>query len=852
MQGRVSKCNIRLIFILIIFSCSSILAQTSEKISLATLLDSLETTHDIRFSFAPEHITGLEILKPSKNASLEETLVYLQENTPLLFTKVNERYITIVLKSDENFRCGRLVDATSKEPLEGGTIISTTGDFSTLTNKEGIFYIPENVESDSFSIQHLGYLNYLLHSEALGKDCPTIMMQVSVEKLSAVSLQTYFTKGISKTTDGSFIINTENFGLLPGQVEGDVLQIAQALPGVESVDETISNINIRGGTHDENTILWDDIKMYQSGHFFGLISAFNPDLTKKVFVYKNGTNPRFGEGVSGVIDMHSKDAISTSLSGGLGFNLINGHAYAEIPLSKSVGIQVSGRRSFNDFVKSPVYNIYTNRIFQDTEISTHDSNLSGVAVSSENDFKFYDFSTKFLWDYSEAGNIRVNFLTTDNDLEFTETIENSLDSETGNLDQKSVVGGLSWSHDWNNKLNTTLLGYASFYSLMSVNEEIFTTQKMTQENEVLETGIKLDASYRFTEKAAVQAGYHFSETGITNIQDVNLPRFRTFEKDVLRSHIVFGNFQFNTTENDTRINLGLRANYFDKFSRFLVEPRLSAYQSLGNGFSIEALGEFKSQTTTQRIDFESDFLGVEKRRWVLTDNQDVPIIRSKQASIGFVYNKFNWFVNIEGFYKYVQGITSSNQGFQNQFQFVRTHGDYSSSGIEFVLNKKTKAFSTWLSYMCMNTEYQFDTLEPSNFPSNLDIRHTVSLASSFSRKNIKFALGINWRSGKPYTVPNEDVDIIFENGIETIKYNAPNEERLPSYFRTNLSAEYLWTLSNKIDAKFNFAILNVFNTQNTLNIRYALDKDVNNEVRINQIEEQSLGITPNFSLQVLF
>ena len=41
----------------------------------------------------------------------------------------------------------------------------------------------------------------------------------------------------------------------------------------------------------------------------------------------------------------------------------------------------------------------------------------------------------------------------------------------------------------------------------------------------------------------------------------------------------------------------------------------------------------KSQTTTQIIDFQNDFLGVEKRRWVMANNDDIPVITSQQLVI---------------------------------------------------------------------------------------------------------------------------------------------------------------------------------------------------------------------------
>jgi hypothetical protein len=59
-------------------------------------------------------------------------------------------------------------------------------------------------------------------------------------------------------------------------------------------------------------------------------------------------------------------------------------------------------------------------------------------------------------------------------------------------------------------------------------------------------------------------------------------------------------------------------------------------------FTFEVLGEFKHQNTSQIINFQNDFLGIEKRRWQLTNDQDIPIIRSKQISSGLNFSKAGW------------------------------------------------------------------------------------------------------------------------------------------------------------------------------------------------------------------
>jgi len=120
--------------------------------------------------------------------------------------------------------------------------------------------------------------------------------RATIEMLPEVIVPSYIIKGISKLNNGSFEIDFSEFSLLPGLVETDVLRSIQAFPGIQSINENVSNISIRGGSHDQNLILWDGIKMYQSGHFFGLISMYNPQITQQVVLLKNGSDVSYTDG----------------------------------------------------------------------------------------------------------------------------------------------------------------------------------------------------------------------------------------------------------------------------------------------------------------------------------------------------------------------------------------------------------------------------------------------------------------------------------------------------------------------------------------------------------------------------
>ena len=235
-----------------------------------------------------------------------------------------------------------------------------------------------------------------------------------VQRLEEVVIKNYLTKGIAKTNNGAITVDTKAFKILPGLIEPDVLQIIQKLPGVVSVDERISNINVRGGTNDQNLILYEGIRMYQSGHFFGLISAFNPYLTNEVNISKNGTSARFGNGVSSIISINNSDNLDNQFEAGIGSNLISADGFAKIPLSQKTELQLSARRSFTDVFATLTYDSYFDRIFRDSELNA--SNNTSTQLSLDERFVFHDFNLKFLYDISDTAKLRINFLNIYNGL----------------------------------------------------------------------------------------------------------------------------------------------------------------------------------------------------------------------------------------------------------------------------------------------------------------------------------------------------------------------------------------------------------------------------------------------------
>ncbi|MBQ0786375.1 MAG: TonB-dependent receptor plug domain-containing protein [Oceanihabitans sp.] len=666
----------------------------------------------------------------------------------------------------------------------------------------------------------------------------------TIQELEEVVITNYLTTGINKNNTGSITIKREQFGILPGLIEPDVLQTIQALPGVLSIDETVSNINIRGGTHDQNLILWDGIKMYQSGHFFGLISAFNPYLTDQVNVSKNGTSAQYGDGVSSVIDMQLSNTLQNDFKAGAGFNLVHADGYAKAPIGKYAELQLSARRSFTDLVTAPTYKQYFKRIFQDSDFESNQEAQNNTISKNEN-FYFYDFTGKLLLNLSKKDKLQISFLTIHNNLDYEEqsTINNINESLNSKLIQRNLASAINYTRKWHSKLASHVQVSFSNYHLDAKNFDILNDQRLIQENEVLDSALKLDTKWYINKNINLQIGYQFFEVGISNLENINNPVFRSYIKEVIRSHSAFAEGQLISNHKNTHAKAGIRFNYIPKLDTFLAEPRISFSQRFANHFRIELLGEFKSQTTSQIIDLQNDFLGIEKRRWVLANNTDIPIIKSKQVSLGLNYNKNNVLISTEVFYKEVDGITTRSQGFQNQFQYVKAIGSYQVKGVDFLINKQFTNFNSWLSYSYSKNDYTFKNLNNGNpFPNNADITHAVNFSNTYTVNKFQFALGVNWHSGKPYTKPDNTIT------SGNINYNVPNSDYLKDYLRVDFSATKDLKISEGIHAKIGASVWNLLNTNNTINRYYVLDADDN----ISKVENQSLGITPNVSFRVYF
>jgi len=254
---------IKSFFVLFFFSATVLFSQQTIAVKfkntpLKKVILTLEKETKINFSYVEELI---------------ELLIKLANQTQLNFEKVAKDQIIVSASVEKMDACGYLFDINTNLPLSFATIWIEGTTKGVITDKNGYFKLEEVLKSASIKITYLGYQNKSINAADYNTDdCKNIFLIPEVELMKEVIIQGYIATGIAKNSNGSLSINNKELGLLPGLVEPDVLQNIQRIPGVNSLNESVSGIQIRGGSADQNLIYFDGIKMYNTGHFFGMLS----------------------------------------------------------------------------------------------------------------------------------------------------------------------------------------------------------------------------------------------------------------------------------------------------------------------------------------------------------------------------------------------------------------------------------------------------------------------------------------------------------------------------------------------------------------------------------------------------
>ena len=138
--------------------------------------------------------------------------------------------------------------------------------------------------------------------------------------------------------------------------ELDIVKALQLLPGIRSGHEGQSTMYVRGGSHDQNLLLLDDVPLYNINHLGGFVSVFNPEAINNFKMYKGAFPARYGGRLSSVLDVRMKDGNMKEQHTQATLGFISCKLQTEGPIKKdTASYMISARRFMYDLITKTLH-----------------------------------------------------------------------------------------------------------------------------------------------------------------------------------------------------------------------------------------------------------------------------------------------------------------------------------------------------------------------------------------------------------------------------------------------------------------------------------------------------------------
>ena len=853
----------------------------------------LETSRQlsIKVAFDAGKLGTVIITKDVMGNSSEEFMMNLLEKSGFQF-KYKHGSFLILPKENQSTdlkECqllGTISDRESGEQLPFASVSLLAQNVNTFASENGTFSIKNIVPNPMhLVVSFIGYqpMDTTINWANTSLNCD-FRLSRKVQKIDSVLVKGNILEMVDYRNDVDFVttINASKLIDLPMLTETDIFKTLQLLPGIK-YSENSSELSIRGGSSDQNLILYDGQTLYNLSHYFGVFSSLNPNVIKDIQIYKGGYDSRYGERVSGIVDITGKSGNQTKPTIYGDLNMISANLTTEIPLSKKVTLIAAGRRSYADIYSTS----FASGLFENTNNSFM-GNTANIIEQTKPSYYFYDYNTKLTYRISNNENLSIGYYGGKDYFNNSYSgTSNSLTVETNENNTWSNYGlSASWLKQWKGSFFSNLQagtsGYNSEYTNLTVINRDDSSNPGNRKylpnasnlfdsydhNNLTDYSVSLRNTYYVNNANQLNFGLSARRNDILYHKDAD----QVYVYDNTQQSAWLGSFYGQDhilLFNNLTIKPGFRESYYDGTGRFYFEPRLSINYKFSEKFSVRmATGkyyQFISQVLSQQE------TGYTKNFWVLADDSIHPVLRSNHYIVGSSFEIGNFLFDVEGYYKFFYGLQEylfisqylKNSDFPTYFskkgenrnnrqnglmKISQTQASYfaigsgKSYGIDFLIRYKLGNFTSWVSYSLGRSLHQFPMINSGNeIPAPTDQKHQVSWTNMLSIKKWNFSTTSLFASGRPYI----DYTVNDQN-IPTLR----SYQRLPDYWRSDFSINYNFNLG-RVKMKMGASILNLFNTQNYFDVstrKFDFDNTSFSETTLIHSQDLSFNLFLHFVL----
>ncbi len=794
-------------------------------------------THLSTDFFIPEKNNLVENEEESKNKEAQKKIPVTNFEENKLF-KIGSQSSA---KKGNAVLTGFVRDNKNGEVIPGASIYIDSIYSGIVTDQFGYYSITLKPGTHILEVTSLGMKEALRHLHVYSDGKLNIELKDEILSLKNVIVTSDVRSNTRSTQMGTERLSVKTIKEVPVVFgEADILRVVLTLPGVTSVGEASTGFNVRGGSADQNLILFDGATIYNPSHLLGFFSAFNADVVKGVELYKSVVPVKYGGRLSSVLDVTSKDGNDKKISGTGGIGLLTSKFTLEGPIKKDKTSFILGaRETYSNWILKAV----PNSAYSNSRASFYDADIHiSHTINPKNNL--------YLTGYISNDNFRFDMDTS---------------YKYGN---KNII--IKWKHLFNNK----------FYSLFSAGIDHYQYEVSSNSNpvnayrldyDINQTNFKADFNYRVNNSQSLEFGLSsifyklhpgsfFPEGQQSLVKPDILP-----PEQGLESAAYLG-YQYNISSN-LSLNAGLRYSMFNylgphdvynyvsglpketatitdtisyssgKIIKTYLEPeyRLSLRYALPGNASIKA----GYNTLSQYIHQLSNTISISPTDiWKLSDANIKPQT-SEQYSLGF-YKDFksgNIQSSVEVYYKRLHNILDFKSGasilLNSHIETDIINSKGKAYGAEFLIKKLSGKLNGWLSYTYSRTFLKSDDPlagEKINrgeyYPASYDKPHTINFISNYKFSHrLSMSVNVVYSTGSPITLP---IAVFYSNGGQRLLYSDRNAYRIPDYFRTDISVnlEGNHKIKQALHNSWSFGIYNLTARKNVYSAYFVSENGV--------------------------
>jgi len=769
--------------------------------SVMELLSTLSSA-GVKLAYSSDQIPDKRIDITSTDNTVDHVLTRIRKRVGIQF-KVKDQLIMLSYDRKMYTINGSVTDTETGEALIGASISTQNDRQGTTTNSYGFYSLTLPEGTYEFTISYVGYkeitkeihLNQNVRFIAELTEKASELKEVTISSMLPDFNIQNLTPGMSPISFG------EGWPIPYFLGEEDIFQNSLLLPGIRSIGEDATGLNVRGGDIDQNLILLDEAPIYNPNHFYGLISVFNPEVISNVEIMKGFFPPQYGGRASSVINIIQREGNDREfhVSGGVG--LVSARLTAEGPIKKEkASFIVSARRSLvnfsiEDFLNETLDDSRTNFFDLNTKVSwditpTNKVFLSAYFGQDKNRAgfdairKWGNRSVSLRWKHLFGPRLFSNLSLILSEYNY----QISDPQEVGSFVGRSSIRDYTLKADFGfvaNPKHTVNFGLQStFHKLRPgerrpFDENASLNETILDNEDALETGLYASHEVALSDNLEVLYGARFSLLNNFGPGDV----YVYDPLEVMDDVSITDTLRFDKNE------------VFNTSSKF--EPRISLNYKIDKQRAIK--GAFTR--SVQYLHLISNTVSPSPTdTWKLSDKHIAPTI-SDHYSLGY-YQNFRdnaWESSVEIYYKDITNLIEFKDGadllFNENLETELIFGQGRSYGAELFIKRNKGRLRGWISYTFSRAEQKFENekeeLEINNgeyFATDFDKRHDLSVTGIYRlSRRVSISANFSYNSGRPITLPVGK--FVFDGNIVP-HFENRNLGRLNDYHRLDLSLKW--------------------------------------------------------------